>query len=469
MFRTHRFPTRRLKRTLRPIYAQHQATPYAGFLDPNWNRSFDIYPGTVMCRLTKEIFTPYTGTGNQKPFGLVGLLRRRRSLGVDEVTATGTNLFTVWVGGEQAVFEILAPAFDPDRQLDAANVTDGGYQLLTATNQGLLTPTGANNANAIAELIDVESTDKILIRMNRYTFASSVCGRRRRKERKENHANGQIPQALGSGLQRIAGTPRTTWPRSSPSWTGWVGRSSPTARSRPSWLTSWATARTGIMRLGQSMIGPIQLQLRYQGILRNVLLEDTLTPGVPIQYDVLDDLGQAYMLHGDEGEIKITPFEGKRVEVQLFRIASFPKIKKEDLYYLRSNIVEYTQDMTKQAIMRQEDSRLITLLEVAAANYRLVDTTAVPGSGPLPNEITIAGTHPDAERPLHRRHLHRPAHAGLLAAAVQPAGIPGLLPLGHQHHRLGLQGLAWWRARRSSSSVNSRSASPSSSRVARST
>ncbi len=149
--------------------------------------------------------------------------------------------------------------------------------------------------------------------------------------------------------------------------------------------------QNGMIRLGQSMIGPIQLQLRYQGILRNVLLEDTLTPGVPIQYDILDDLGQAYMLHGDEGEVKITPFEGKRVEVQLFRIASFPKIKKEDLYYLRSNIVEYTQDMTKQAIMRQEDSRLVTLLEAAAQAYRLVDTTSVPGTGSLPNEIAIAG------------------------------------------------------------------------------
>lgn len=147
----------------------------------------------------------------------------------------------------------------------------------------------------------------------------------------------------------------------------------------------------GIQRLGQSMIGPIQLQLRYQGILRNVLLEDTLTPGVPIQYDVLDDLGQAYMLHGNEGEIRITPFEGKRVEVHLFRIASFPSIKKEDLYYLRSNIVEYTQDMTKQAIMRQEDSRLVTLLEASVVTYRTVDSSAIPGTGVLPNEITIAG------------------------------------------------------------------------------
>lgn len=162
-----------LKRTIRPIYAQHQATTYAGFLDPNWNRSFDIFPGTVMCRLTKEIFTPFVGSGNQKPYGLSAFFLSPQ-LGVDEISATGTNLYTVWVGGEQAEFEILAPGFDSTANWTAANVTDGGFQLLTATNQGLLTPTGANNGNAIAELIDVESTDKILIRMNRYSFATSV-------------------------------------------------------------------------------------------------------------------------------------------------------------------------------------------------------------------------------------------------------------------------------------------------------
>ena len=150
--------------------------------------------------------------------------------------------------------------------------------------------------------------------------------------------------------------------------------------------------QNGILRLGQSMIGPIQLQLRYQGIVRNVLLEDACTPGVPIEYDVMDDLGKAYFLHGNEGEVKITPFEGKRLRVELFRLATFPSVKKEDLYWLRSNIVEYTQDQSKQAIMRQEDSRLITLLEVAARNYRTTDTSAVPGSGSLPNEITVAGS-----------------------------------------------------------------------------
>lgn len=162
-----------LKRTIRPILAQHQATTWPGFLDPNWNRSFDIYPGTVMTRLHDEVFTPYTATGNEKPFGLSAFFVAPQ-LGVDEVTATGTNLFTVWVGAEQAVFEILAPAFDQTANWTAASVTDGGYQLLTATNQGLLTPTGVTEANAIAELVSVESTSKILIRMNRFAFGGAT-------------------------------------------------------------------------------------------------------------------------------------------------------------------------------------------------------------------------------------------------------------------------------------------------------
>jgi hypothetical protein len=121
------------------------------------------------------------------------------------------------------------------------------------------------------------------------------------------------------------------------------------------------------------MVGPIQLKLRYQGLLRNVLEEDALEPGVPIEYDVLDDLGQAYQLHPAEGEVKITPFEGKRLRVDLFRIASYPQIKKEDLFYLRANLVEYAQDETKQAIMKQEDSYLINLIEAAVTSYSSLD------------------------------------------------------------------------------------------------
>jgi len=120
-------------------------------------------------------------------------------------------------------------------------------------------------------------------------------------------------------------------------------------------------------RIGQGMIGPIQIRLRYEGITRNVLIEDTLERGPLMPYDILDDLGRAYVLNQTDSEVKITPFEGKQAFPQLFRIATFPRIRKEDLYYLRVNVVEYAQDEARQAIQKQEDARLILLLEAAIA------------------------------------------------------------------------------------------------------
>jgi hypothetical protein len=52
----------------------------------------------------------------------------------------------------------------------------------------------------------------------------------------------------------------------------------------------------GFQRVGNGMIGPIQIRLRYEGMVRNVLIEDTLERGPLMPYDVLDDLGMAYFL-----------------------------------------------------------------------------------------------------------------------------------------------------------------------------
>jgi hypothetical protein len=136
----------------------------------------------------------------------------------------------------------------------------------------------------------------------------------------------------------------------------------------------------GIRRLGVGMIGPIQLKLRYQGIVRNVLIEDPITPGTPVEYDVWDDLGQAYIMSGTEGEVRVTPFEGKRVPIRFFRIASRPAIRKEDLYYMRVNAVEQAQDETKQAIQKQEDGRLMVIIEAAISDYATrADHVITPG------------------------------------------------------------------------------------------
>ena len=136
----------------------------------------------------------------------------------------------------------------------------------------------------------------------------------------------------------------------------------------------------GFQRLGQGMIGPIQLKLRYQGLVRNVLREDPIPPGVTAEYEVLDDLGQAYIMSGTEGEVRVTPFEGKRVLVDFFRIASRPAVRKEDLIDMRVDMVEHIQDETKQAILKQEDSRLMTLLLAAVNDYATRHDNPTPGA-----------------------------------------------------------------------------------------
>lgn len=158
------------KRTLRPLYAQHQATPWGGFLDPDLNISYDILPGTVMQRLYGEVFAPYVGAAGTTPFGLSALFVAP-TLGVNEVSSSGTGLFTVWVGGEQAVFEVLAPAFDTTATWPTK--TGPGRYMLTANNKGRLTPAGVTSENAIAELIDIPSPDKIVIRLNRVDLSST--------------------------------------------------------------------------------------------------------------------------------------------------------------------------------------------------------------------------------------------------------------------------------------------------------
>jgi hypothetical protein len=51
MFRVNSITNITQKRTLRPLYAQHQATPYGGFLSSSWTKAVDIYPGMVMAKL----------------------------------------------------------------------------------------------------------------------------------------------------------------------------------------------------------------------------------------------------------------------------------------------------------------------------------------------------------------------------------------------------------------------------------
>lgn len=151
MFRINNITNVTQKRTLRPLYAQHQATPYGGFLASAWTKAVDIYPGMVMAKLAGENFTlagtasgggvlpaagASAGTSMVRAFGLSALFCAP-TLGIDETQYphdSSLNVFTVWRGGPDATFEILAPAFAVDQAWSETMGSDGQVTMLGVTN-----------------------------------------------------------------------------------------------------------------------------------------------------------------------------------------------------------------------------------------------------------------------------------------------------------------------------------------------
>lgn len=153
-----------LKRTLRPLYANTQATPQSMFLDPAWDRSVDIYPGMALMKTSGQNVTLLNATGI--PWGLSAFFEAP-VLGITEITNQGVNAVAVWVLGPDSEFEVLAPAFDT-----AATWTDPGdgtivlVSAYTSTaKRGQLCPAGtANSATVpIARLVAISSATKIVI------------------------------------------------------------------------------------------------------------------------------------------------------------------------------------------------------------------------------------------------------------------------------------------------------------------
>lgn len=165
------------KRTIRPLYAMTQATPYSCYLDPKWDRSIDILPGMVMSRTEGDNVVPFgSGTNATKhsPLGLSALFVAPK-LGIDEVRPTGTNLFAVWVGDNQSTFEVLAPAFATTGVTWTTPTEANGPVPLRVTlaghadGPGKLTneASGSNVSTAVvARLVEVVGTTKIIISLD---------------------------------------------------------------------------------------------------------------------------------------------------------------------------------------------------------------------------------------------------------------------------------------------------------------
>ena len=177
------------KRLIRPLYAQTQATPYAAYLDPSLRntdnsfrkplstdstgggfpltRSADAYtlknglvPGTVMVKGAAEGVVVANGaaSANVNPFGLLA-----NYVGGDLDDLGDENYVGVWRGPD-AVFELLAPAFDDTGLASAySSATAGNPVKLYSQADGRLGATQPSNAVAVAWLIERVSASRIVI------------------------------------------------------------------------------------------------------------------------------------------------------------------------------------------------------------------------------------------------------------------------------------------------------------------
>jgi len=114
------------RRTCRPLYERHQATPYSTFLDAN--ETDDIYSGMVMYRTGADTVALYDGTSaTKKAFGLSALDKNDV---IDDIAGIGIKPWAVWIGGMTRslllMHQLLIPA-----QL-------GQFQLMAQSNLFML-------------------------------------------------------------------------------------------------------------------------------------------------------------------------------------------------------------------------------------------------------------------------------------------------------------------------------------------
>jgi hypothetical protein len=165
-----------MKRTIRPLYANTQATPKGMFLDPAWAYGVDIYPGMAVQKLAGNVVTLLggnsAGAAGSVAYGLSDFFEAPK-LGIRQITDSGINACAVWVMDADAEFQVLAPAFDAAQTWTDPSAGTGGPATLVCAYtagplQGALHPAGITGAGGntagtapIARLLSVNNISVI--------------------------------------------------------------------------------------------------------------------------------------------------------------------------------------------------------------------------------------------------------------------------------------------------------------------
>jgi hypothetical protein len=126
---------------------------------------------------------------------------------------------------------------------------------------------------------------------------------------------------------------------------------------------------TGWRKIGQVFVGPILIRLKYEGVVRDLLVERPLAQGVTPIFPVKKDIGIAYIVQGNMGEVRIHRVEAVKVFVPMFRVASRPMVSKEDVYGMDFDLIASVKDDAVMQIREEEDKKYFGLLDAAIADF----------------------------------------------------------------------------------------------------
>lgn len=123
----------------------------------------------------------------------------------------------------------------------------------------------------------------------------------------------------------------------------------------------------GFAKIGQELLLPIKEIIDYEGFARRILKTYTLAQG---QVNRIDrDVDVAAFVVSNDGRAVETRISERYVFPPEFEVTAFPSIRVSEVYQKQFDVLDRAQDRAKQAIMRQEDQGLISILTAAAPNF----------------------------------------------------------------------------------------------------
>lgn len=133
----------------------------------------------------------------------------------------------------------------------------------------------------------------------------------------------------------------------------------------------------GFRVLGQELLLPIKDLIDYEGWARKIFRVRKLQQGE--FFRIARDVRSVAWIIGQDGQSIESRVRGKYIQLEEFKITSYPTVDISDVYQVNYDILDRVQDTARQEIELKEDVRALALLDQAARSANAVTTFATLG------------------------------------------------------------------------------------------